>query len=394
MRRFGSCRGEARGTTYRMASVAVILEGFPSSVGAELQDLELQTPLALQPSLLSIDILSLVADSVICTDRDGRIVLFNRAAEQCFGFRASEVVGRQVELLLPHAHRADHERQLRNFGSEQGTANRLMGHRREVAGRRKNGDEFPAEAMVSRQTIDGRTILTAVIRDITERKALEEEREVIARELDHRIRNVLSVVNSLVRLSARDAVGIEEFEESLLERLNALARTQSALKFGAQQSTNLHELLLSELDQYRTSDELNVSVEGPPVELRSRAAQALSLTFHELATNSAKYGSLSVAGGRVAVTVAFTEDGEKSFVDIEWRETGGPPPKPPERKGSGTSLIKQVIAATFRAEAVIAYPPEGLICRMSLPRARVGGASLATGERDLVGNAARGKVAE
>lgn len=372
----------------------MILEGFLSAAGADLQDISLQATLALHPSLLSLDVLSLVADSVICTDLDGRILLFNRAAELCFGYSADEVVGQQVEVLLPASHRAEHARQLRGFALEDGAANRLMGKRREVSGRRKNGDEFPAEAMVSRRTIEGRTILAAVIRDITERKALEEEREVIARELDHRIRNVLSVVNSLVRLSARDASSIEGFEESLLERLSSLARTQGSLKFGAPQSISLHALLLAELEQYRTSNLANIVVEGPPVPLRSRAAQALSLTFHELATNSAKYGALSVAGGRVAVTIAFARDGSEDFVDIEWRETGGPPAKVPERKGSGTSLIARVIAATFRADAVMVYPPEGLICRMRLPRASVMGAGPASGQTDPGSSAARAPIAE
>ena len=142
-------------------------------------------------SALNNDVLALVADSVICTDEDGRILVFNQAAEQAFGYSASEVIGRPVEMLLPPADRADHVRHLRGFALHDGVANRLMGHRREVRGRRKNGEEFPAEAMVSRQMIDGRAILTVVHRDITDRKALEDLREAAARELDHRMRNLL-----------------------------------------------------------------------------------------------------------------------------------------------------------------------------------------------------------
>lgn len=321
---------------------------------------------------MSADVLALIADAVICTDEDGLILLFNRFAERSFGYSATEVIGQHVELLLPDRYRAEHAHQLRRFASGDGDTDRLMGRSREVWGRRKNGEEFPAEATVSRQTVGGRTILTVVHRDITQRKELEERREAIARELDHRIRNVLSVVNSLVRLSARDAMTVAEFEESLLERLRALARTQGTLRLGARQSTSLFELLEAELEQYRAADEANIIVEGPTVSLGSRPAQALALAFHELATNSAKYGALSVAGGRVTVTSAFIGEGDQSRVTIEWRETGGPPAKPPERQGFGMSLIKQVIAMTFRSDAVIAYAPEGLVCRMTLPSRTVG----------------------
>ena len=334
-----------------------------------MQDTVPLAPPLVPPAMMSEDVLALIADAVICTDEDGRILLFNRAAERSFGYSASEAIGQHVDIMLPQRFRAEHPAQIRSFASGDGSTERLMGHSREVWGRRKNGEEFPAEATVSRQVVNGRTILTVVHRDITERKQLEHNREAIARELDHRIGNVLSVVNSLVRLSARNAANVAEFEQSLLGRLSALARTLGPLRLGAQQSTSLQELCLAELELYRTSDEANIILEGPPVALGSRSAQALALVIHELATNSAKYGALSVSGGRVTVTSAFTGEGDKSLLTIEWRETGGPTAKLPERQGFGTGLIKQVIAMTFRANAVMEYPPEGLVCRMTLPQA-------------------------
>lgn len=321
------------------------------------------------PTLVSADVLALIADAVICVDESGRIVLFNRAAEQSFGYSAGEVIGKQVEMLLPERHRAEHARQVRTFARGDGAANRFMGSRREVRGLRKNGEEFPAEAMVSRHMVDGRTILTVVHRDITERKALEEQREAIARELDHRTRNLLSVVRALVSLSAKSAANVAEFKESLLGRLGALAATQTVLRFGAQQSTSLGTLLRTELEQYRTPDGANILLEGPPLSVGAKAAQTLALIFHELATNAAKYGALSVAGGRVTITSAFTADGDKCR--IEWRETGGPLVTLPKREGFGTTFIKQVVRMTFRTDVIIEYLPEGLVCRMTLPKARV-----------------------
>lgn len=296
-------------------------------------------------------------------------MVFNQAAEQAFGYSASEVIRQRVEMLLPQSDRLEHVQHVRDFALGNGAANRLMGHRREVRGRRKNGDVFPAEATVSRQMIDGRKILTVVLRDITERKELEELREAAARELHHRMRNLLSVVNSIVAISAASAVSVEEFKESLTGRLKALAATQSALRFGEPQSTSLNELFLAELMQYQTPDGANVVIEGPPVPVGPKAAQLLALAVHELATNSAKYGALSHAYGRVAVTFALEGEGDKGLLVIQWRESGGPPVKPPARQGFGTRLIKKVVARSLRADVAMDFRPEGLICRMTVPRA-------------------------
>lgn len=333
----------------------------------KVPDSALFAPPGFQPAL-NVDVLALVADSVICTDEDGRILVFNPAAEQSFGYSASEVIGQPVEMLLPRSDRDAHLQKVRAFALGAGDVNRLMGSRREVRGRRKNGEEFPSEAMVSRQTIDGRTILTVVHRDITERKALEDLREAAARELDHRMMNVLTVVNSLISISAASALNVEEFKESLTGRLAALAATQNTLRSGARQSASLSELILTELTQYQTPDGANVAIEGPLVTVGPRAAQILALAVHELATNSAKYGALHHAGGRVVVTSAFEGEGDESLVVIKWREAGGPPVKPPERQGFGTRLIQQVVARALRADVTMDYRPDGLICLMAVPR--------------------------
>lgn len=324
-----------------------------------------------QPAL-HIDVLALVADSVICTDEDGRILVFNEAAEQSFGYRADEVIGQPVEMLLPQSDRSAHVQQVHRYALRLGggLGGRLMGRRREVRGRRKNGEEFPSEAMVSRQTIGGRTVLTVVHRDITERKELEELRDAVARELDHRMMNVLSVVNSLISLSAASARNVEEFKVSLTGRVKALAVSQKVFRLGErQQGTNLSELFRLELAQYQTPDRENVAIGGPPVSVGPRAAQMLALAVHELATNSAKYGALSTASGRVVITSALKDEAEGSQLVIKWQEAGGPPVKRPKRQGFGTNLIKQVVGRALRAKVALEYRPQGLVCRMTLPRA-------------------------
>lgn len=114
-----------------------------------------------------------------------------------------------------------------------------------------------------------------------------------------------------------------------------------------------------------------MAIEVPPVSVGPTAAQLLALAIHELATNSAKYGALGSAGGRVVVTSALKGEGDQGLLVIKWQEAGGPPVKPPERKGFGTRLLEQVVARALRADIALEYRPEGLVCRMTLPRARV-----------------------
>lgn len=318
---------------------------------------------------LKIDILSLVGDAVICTDESGRILVFNQAAEQCFGYCADEVIGKEVGLLLPQRYRSKHGHEVLSFAHGSGSAVRPMGARREVMGRRKNGEEFPVEASISRNTIDGKTILTAVNRDITERKELEVLREAVAHELDHRMKNVLSIVTSLISLSAANAVNVDEFKTSLIGRVAALAKSQSAFRFGDEkQLTNLADLLRLELAQYQAADGTNLVIEGAPAFVSPKAAQLLALAVHELATNSVKYGALGSAGGRVTVNFTFIGEGDASKFAISWREAGGPPVKPPTSIGFGTTLIKRVVARALRAEVAIEYPRQGLICHITCPR--------------------------
>jgi PAS domain S-box-containing protein len=330
-----------------------------------------RTVMPAMPDLLASDALGLVADAVICTDEGGQIILFNRAAEETFGYQASEVVGKPIEALLPERYQVKHAAHVRSFAREEGAAHRIMGHRREVCGRRGNGEDFPAEAIVSRRSVEGRILLTVAVRDISERKALERQRDAVARELDHRVRNLLSVVNSLVSLTARSATGVDEFRDSLLDRLAALARTQNALSYGAKQCTSLSRLLSAELAQYEAEGGGNIRIDGPSIPLGPTAAQSLALAFHELATNSAKYGALSRSTGQVEVVSSFT--GERNGqVNISWRETGGPPVTPPTKLGFGSALIKDVIERNFQAEVTLDYAPGGVVCQMVLPRATVG----------------------
>ncbi|OHC94116.1 MAG: hypothetical protein A2792_02585 [Sphingomonadales bacterium RIFCSPHIGHO2_01_FULL_65_20] len=136
---------------------------------------------------------------------------------------------------------------------------------------------------------------------------------------------------------------------------------------GERYSTSLDELLRAELEQYQTRSGAHVVIDGPTVLLGPKAAQLLALAVHELATNAAKYGALSVVEGRLTVMSAFEGDGEERRLIIQWQEAGGPPVKPPQRQGFGSRLIKKVVARALQADVAMEYRPEGLTCRISVP---------------------------
>jgi len=322
--------------------------------------------------LMNDDVFSLVADSIICTDEDGLIVLFNEAAEKSFGYSATELMGQHVEVLLPQRYRVAHGNHVQSFALGKGVDSRLMGHQREVSSLRKNGEEFCAEAAISRHLVNGRMILTVVHRDITKRKELDHLHEAIENELHHRIQNIFAVVSSLISLSAKSAASVDDFKKELQERLRVLASVQSFLQRGERGSVTLGDLFLAELSAYRSADGTNLMIAAAPIKLGETAAQLLALTFHELATNAAKYGAFSDLRGHVAITSECTSAAAgEQMLAIEWRETGGPPVKTPSRRGFGTTLIQQAIKRTLGADVVVDYKPAGLVCQMLLPRAAV-----------------------
>jgi len=307
-------------------------------------------------------LLSLIGDAVVSTDRAGNIVLFNKVAEEMFRFEAGEVIGRPVEILMPARLRELHHRDVMDFASISSAVQRPMGHRREVTGRRKDGVEFPVEASLSRHIVDGQAFLTAVLRDISDRKQLDEERALLASEVAHRLKNMMAVVNSIVSLTARGASSVGAFEEALRGRLNALARTQEILLQDGARAADLRQLLESELSPYRSYRTGNVVLTGPSVTLPSRTATSLGLAIHELVTNAAKYGALSMPLGIVSIDWRVEEQLDRQALVLNWSETSGPPILMAVRRGFGTSMIERVIGAGARLD----FQPAGLHARIEL----------------------------
>jgi PAS domain S-box-containing protein len=209
--------------------------------------------------------------------------------------------------------------------------------------------------------------------DITERKTIEEARELLARELSHRIKNIFAVVNSLVTLSARGHHEAQPFAEALRARLTALGRAHDyvrpELAEGADPDPDqtTHGLFATLLAAYRAESD-RIHVDGCDAPVGVRAATALALVVHELATNAVKYGALSTETG--TVSISCTE--ESDAYSIIWRERGGPAVAgAPERSGFGTLMSQRTATAQLRAKVVHDWDPSGLTVTITMPRAEL-----------------------
>ena len=312
------------------------------------------------------DLLSLIGDAIVSTDDQGRIILFNRAAQEMFGFTAAEVINRPIEMLLPDRFHISHRQEVHDYAAT-ASAPRTMGHKRDVVGRRGDGSEFPVEATLCRRVIDGKLILTVAVRDVTERKLLDEHRRLLNAELQHRMKNLMAVISSIVSMTARASGSVIAFRDAIQDRLLAVARSNDILLAENANKVDLRTLLNAELAAYSDSGHGNVVLRGPPVSVPARLVVALSLIAHELATNSAKHGALGRVGRQVTIAWSLEEDAENQHLFLHWRETGGTEVTSPAKHGFGTELIEQSLCKAIRGKVQVDYRADGLDWHMDLP---------------------------
>ena len=204
--------------------------------------------------------------------------------------------------------------------------------------------------------------LIKVIQDITERKRSEALRQLLMREVNHRSKNLLALVQVIARQTAKHSA--DNFLDKLNERLQALAANQDILVHNEWTRVDLSDLVAGQLAHFEAvADQVHLS--GPPVLLPPAAAQALGMAVHELATNAAKYGSLSKEDGQVDISWEVKNERFR----IVWRERGGPPVAPPERKGFGTTVLQKMAASAMSGDVNLDYSPEGFVWELACPMA-------------------------
>jgi two-component system, chemotaxis family, CheB/CheR fusion protein len=296
-------------------------------------------------------------DAIVSKDLNGIITTWNAGAQRLFGYRAEEVVGKSVTILIP----AD------RFDEEPGILERIRRGERidhyETVRMRKDGSRFHVSLSVSPLKDRTGTIVGAskIARDITERKLADERQTLLTNELHHRTKNLFAVVQAVASRSFAGKRTVEEAEKAVLSRLRTLAQTHVMLVEREWQGADVADVVRTALSPYTD----RVSADGPPVVLTSQAAQNFALALHELATNAAKYGALSTVSGRVHITWSvFKPNGHRRFA-FRWEERGGPIVATPTRKGFGSAVLEQVMGEYFDAPPSIDYRPAGLVYELS-----------------------------
>jgi two-component sensor histidine kinase/DNA-binding response OmpR family regulator len=217
-------------------------------------------------------------------------------------------------------------------------------------------------AVASVDATDHVVRISGVTVDITERKEAEERQALLAREVDHRARNALALVQSIVRLTRADTV--KSYITAIEGRIAALSRAHTLLAQSRWQGADLARLVDEELAAYRMDDAQKITATGPDVSIEPRTAQTLALALHELATNAAKYGALSVMAGRVRLTWELQQDN----LILRWAENGGPATSPPASPGFGIRVISASIERQLEGEVRFEWLPEGLRSTLAVPR--------------------------
>ncbi len=211
--------------------------------------------------------------------------------------------------------------------------------------------------------------MAGVSLDITDRKAAEERQRLMLDELNHRVKNTLATVQSIAIQLVRMSPDIAAFERAFLQRLVALARIHDLLSSVSWKGAPLADVLQQTLAPHIVTDGKGerLHLEGPNVQLGPNAAVTLTMAFHELATNAAKYGALSVEAGQVQVTWVSDDPVTPRFIDITWRETGGPTVAEPARRGFGSRFIERGVAREFDGVVTLDFLPTGVVCRLRIP---------------------------
>ncbi len=204
--------------------------------------------------------------------------------------------------------------------------------------------------------------VSGVTVDITDRKNAEERQMLLTREVDHRAKNALALAQSIVRLTR--AEDVQAYVRAVEGRISALARVHTILSLSSWQGAEIGRLVAEEVAPYANGGQISSS--GEELQLQPATAQTLALALHELVTNSAKYGALSVLSGQISVSWSVEDD----HLDLVWVETGGPLVHVPTSRGFGTRSLMASVESQLGGQAVFDWRPEGLICRLLVPIAR------------------------
>ena len=296
-------------------------------------------------------ILNGIGEGFYAVDRDWRIILFNDEAARHFRRTPEEVLGRNLWEMFPRA---------RETGLGQLFLTTMQS--RETVRSETESVIFRGHWLAYRLFPLGDGI-GVVFRDITDRRHAEAQRDLLIKELEHRIKNTLTLVQSIADQTFRNSGLNSSATEIFAARLVSLSNVHAVLTQRSWDSADLHEIIVVAVGPHRTPENERFAMQGPILRLGPKAAVALSMAVHELCTNATKYGALSVEQGQVEIAWSV-EQGQFRWI---WQERGGPAVAVPKQTGFGSRLIERLLADQLSGQVRMNYEPTGLVCTIDAP---------------------------
>lgn len=305
-------------------------------------------------------LVELSRDPIFVWDFDRGIVDWNRGSEELYGYTREEALGKQNEVLLgttvPGSSFAELRAKLLQDGSWAG----------ELRQRTKDGKHLIVEGRLELQSFDGGRLVLEIARDVTARHAAEERQRLLMRELTHRVRNILTVIQAVARYTLRSDVPREQLVARFDGRLMALANAHTLLVQSDWKGADLRDLARQQLGAYATDNPNRVRLQGEAILLPPDVATPFGLVLHELATNAAKHGALSNSAGHVTANWRGNGRNNERLVTFEWKEEGGPAVQQPGAQGFGSTLIDTAIPG---AQVKREFLRGGFTCTIEVPLA-------------------------
>jgi PAS domain S-box-containing protein len=301
-------------------------------------------------------------DAIVSKDIDGIVTTWNNGAERLFGYTSDEMVGKPVTFLIPPDRHAVERAILERISRGERIENY------ETVRRRKDGILIDVSLTLSPvRNADGKIVgVSKIARDITRQKRTERREKMLVAEFDHRFRNALARVAMLATSSRRDSSSIDEFARSFDGRIHSMAAADTLLSQRGGHGVGLAALVHNQLAPYAA--ETNITFRGKELMLTPAAIQAMGMVLHELATNAAKYGALSVPTGQLSVSWDRTQNGSAAAnLIFVWREFGGPSIAAEIKSGYGTRLIRELVPHELGGTVDLLFAAEGVSCRIEFP---------------------------
>jgi two-component system CheB/CheR fusion protein len=290
-------------------------------------------------------------------DYDGGILQWNRGSEELYGFTREEAIGKRKELLLkstvPGSSFATVKGRLLADGTWKG----------ELHQETKLGHPLIVESQIELVKSNGRRLVLESTRDITESKLWEGRQRLLLRELTHRVKNTLAVVQSIIHQTARSSSSLDDLIERLDGRIAALANAHKLLVDSDWTGADLRRLAESQIAAYVPAESGRLEIQGAAVQLPPEVATPFGLVLHELATNAAKYGALSVDRGKISLRWALASRNDTRTLTVVWQEQDGPAPHQAPEPGFGSRLIDSGVPGS---EVKREYLATGLRCTIRM----------------------------